>query len=89
MAKEFVEHAIEIIDDGYYVVMFLKLTFLEGKARRELFNKYPPKFVYVFSSRAICAKNGEFEKYPSSAVAYAWYVWEKGWHGDPIIRWIG
>ena len=37
LAKEFVEHALEVVEDGYYVVMFLKLTFLEGKARKELF----------------------------------------------------
>lgn len=29
-AKEFVEHSIELIEDGCKVVMFLKLTFLEG-----------------------------------------------------------
>lgn len=23
-----------------------------------------------------------------SAVAYAWFVWEKGFHGDTIIKWI-
>ena len=74
VAREFVEHAIDIVNDGYYVVMFLKLTFLEGKARKELFKKYPPKYVYVSCSRINCAKNGEFENYPSSAVAYAWYV---------------
>ena len=32
--------------------------------------------------------NGKFEKYPSSAVAYAWFVWEKGFKGDPVIKWI-
>ena len=68
--------------------MFLKLQFLEGKARKSLFKKYPPKVVYVSSARLLCAKNGEFEKYPSSAVAYAWFVWEKGFTGDPIIKWI-
>jgi hypothetical protein len=56
--------------------------------RKELFKKHPPKIVYVSSSRLSCAKNGEFEKYPSSAVAYAWFVWIKGFKGDPIIKWI-
>ena len=23
-----------------------------------------------------------------SAVAYAWYVWEKGYNSDTIIKWI-
>lgn len=50
-AKEFVEKAMEVSGDSAKVAMFLKLTFLEGKARRKMFDKYPPKVVYVFSSR--------------------------------------
>lgn len=87
-AKEFVEKALEVIDCGCKVAMFLKLTFLEGQGRKKMFEKYPPKVVYVYSKRALCAKNGEFEKYPSSAVAYAWFVWEKGYKEQPTIRWI-
>lgn len=90
-AKEFVMSAIEKVQNGCKVAMLLKLTFLESKSRRTLFEKCPPKYVYVFSSRIQCAKNGDFEKYKKgtgSAVAYAWYVWEKGYKGEPVIRWI-
>lgn len=86
-AKEFTEKALEIVEDGSKVAMFLKLTFLESRKRRELFDKYPPKFIYVSSSRLNCAKNGDFNK-NESAVAYAWYVWEKGYEGEPIVRWF-
>lgn len=58
--------------------MFLKVQFLEGKGRKQLFLDYPPKTVYVSSSRLNCARNGDFDTYPRSAMAYAWYVWEKG-----------
>lgn len=87
-AKEFVEHALDISMDTVKVAMFLKLQFLEGQARRELFEKYPPKTIYVFSSRVKCAKNGQFENISSSAVAYAWFIWEKGFKGNPSIKWI-
>lgn len=90
-AKEFVEKALEIVTDGHKVAMFLKLTFLESKKRRELFDKYPPKVIYVSSSRLQCARNGDFEKYKNGigmAVAYAWFIWEKGFKGDPIVRWF-
>lgn len=86
--KEFVEHALEISPDGTKIAMFLKLTFMESQSRKELFKKYPFKTLYVFSSRRSCAKNGDFEKYPSSAVAYGWFVWIKGFKGDPIVKWI-
>lgn len=87
-AKEFVEKAIEISKDSTKIAMLLKLTFLEGQARKKMFEKHPPKKIYVFSSRVKCAKNGEFEKTGSSAVCYAWFIWEKGFLGDPIIKWI-
>ena len=87
-SKEFVEHALEIIEPGHKVAMFLKLQFLEGKQRKKLFLSTPPTVVYVSSKRLNCAKNGRFDLQPSSAVAYAWFVWEKGFKGSPIIKWI-
>ncbi len=91
-AKEFVLQALKRISDGSKVYMFLKLTFLEGKSRfSELFSKYPPKNIYVFSERVLCAKNGDFEAMKQSggsAVAYAWFVWQKGYSGKTEIEWI-
>lgn len=87
-AKEFVRKALEIQKDGYYTIMFLKIQFLEGQARQELFKKYPPKFIYVNSKRQLCAMNGEFEKYKATAICYCWFVWQKGYTGESIVRWI-
>lgn len=87
-ALNFVQKALESVRVGGKVAMFLKLQFLEGKERRKFFDENPPRTVYVSSSQLNCAKNGKFEKYSSSAVAYAWFVWEKGFQGDPIIKWI-
>lgn len=90
-AKDFVRHALDISMDNTKIAMFLKVQFLEGKARKELFKKYPPKVIYVASSRLLCAKNGDFEtmrKGGGSAVAYAWFIWEKGFKGDTVVRWF-
>ena len=90
-AKEFVEKAIELVPDGHKVAMFLKLQFLEGKARKALFEKYPPKTIYVASGRLLCAKNGDFEGMKAgggSAVAYCWYIWQRGYKGDTVIKWF-
>ena len=90
-AKEFVEHAIKIVNDGSKVAMFLKLQFLEGKARRKLFDTSPPKYIYVSTSRINCCKNGDFsdeQRKNNSAQAYAWFIWEKGFFGDTIVRWF-
>lgn len=94
LAKEFTEHAMDILAEGHKLAMFLKLTFLEGQNRRELFKKYPPKTIYVSVSRLGCAKNGEFKKDKNgglkadSAVAYAWFIFEKGFHGEPTLKWF-
>ena len=87
-AQKFVELALSKVDDGRYVCMFLRLLFLESQSRRKLFEKQPPKTVYVFSKRVNCAKNGDFVTYDSSAVAYAWFVWEKGYTGETVVKWI-
>lgn len=87
-AKEFVEKAIDISIDGTKIAMLLRLSFLEGKARKQLFEKHPPKRIYVFSSRIQCAKNGDFKNADKSAVCYAWFVWEKGFTGEPVIKWV-
>lgn len=88
-AKEFVEKALELVTIGHKVAMFLKIQFLAGKARRKMFEKYPPKYVYVSSSRLHCAMDGDFVKYAkSNAMTYAWFIWEKGFTGEPIIRWF-
>ena len=89
-ASEFVEKALSIVNVGQYVIMFLKVLFLEGISRYSLFNYSPPKYVYVHSKRQTCAANGDFDKLnkSSGAIAYAWFVWEKGYLGEPIIRWL-
>ena len=89
-ATEFIYKALELIPTGNKVAMFLKIQFLEGKKRKKLFEKYPPKTIYVSSSRLLWAQNALFEEMIAgggSAVAYAWYIWEKGYNGDTIIKW--
>lgn len=85
-AREFVEKALSVIAPGRKVAMFLKLTFLEGQGRRELFKYNPPAAVYVSSARLECGKNGKFTG--SSAVAYCWIVWRKGYQGPTYLKWI-
>ena len=87
-ALEFVQRALDSIKPGRKVAMFLILQFLEGKSRKNFFQITPPRRVYVSSSRLKCAKNGEFESISSSAVAYAWFVWKKGYTGETVVKWI-
>ena len=64
----------------------LKLQALEGLARREFFDIYPPIRIHVFSGRVTLMKNGD--DYQGGMMALAWYVWENGNTKKPTINWI-
>ena len=92
LAQEFLEKGMEVINDNGKIAMFLKIQFLEGAKRKEMFSKYPPKYIYVFSKRQNPWRNGssvdEKGKPWSSTMCFAWFIWEKGFKGEPIVRWI-
>ena len=72
------------------VAMLLPLRYLSSQERYEIFKQYPPKYVYVYIERICIAKNGKFEEYEAgmNMEMYAWYVWEKGFEGEPTLRWM-
>lgn len=87
-ALEFVERALACVKNGANVWMLLRLQFLEGKARRRLYDVAPPADVWVFSERRTCAKNGDFSKTEGGAIAYAWFHWVKGYNNQTIVKWL-
>lgn len=103
-AKEWVEHSLELLDEGNKLALFLPIQFLESDSRRGLFATTPPETVYVCVNRILCGMNGDFNakdkdgntiynkdgspKKMSSAKCYAWFVWRKGYVGDTTIKWI-
>ena len=101
LAKEFVEKSMTLLNDGVseddgcpngQLIMFLKIQFLEGEKRKELFEKYPPKYIYVFRNRMPTWNNGEpldpNGKRWATTMCHAWFIWEKGSKTEPIIRWL-
>ena len=90
LAHRFVEKGMQVLREGGKLCLFLKIQFLESVARKQLFKQYPPKYIYVNSERQHTAKDGNFGKYNMSigTLCYCWFVWEKGFTGDPIVRWI-
>ena len=88
-AQMFVEKAINAVPNNGKVVMFLRLQFLEGISRGVLYDKYPPKYVYVHRKRVNTWKNNDpAERKKTSAVCFAWFWWEKGFTGEPTLRWL-
>lgn len=87
--NEFILKALDSVDFGGKVAMFLKLNYLSGKSRFEnIYSKYPPYRVYVFTGRVACSKNNKPELYKHAALDYAWFIWHKGTIGATELRWI-
>ena len=97
---EWAQHCLEVLQEGHYLALFMKITFLEGKERKKFFKENPPIRIWVSSSRIACAKNNKFEitkmdkngniktSKVSSAACYGWFIWQKGYKGDTVIKWF-
>ena len=73
--------------------MFGKLQALEGQKRASYLETTPLKYVYVFKKRQQPMRNGKENdeitgKKMSNTMAFAWFIWEIGYIGEPIIRWL-
>ena len=86
---QFILKSLEAIPEGNKVAMFLKINYLSGKQRyKQIYSKFPPQRVYVFSSRIACSKNNLPEGYKHGAMDYVWMVWEKGKYSPTELKWI-
>lgn len=85
--QEHTEHSLSLLKDGEYLIELAKIQFLEGKARRKMFEEYPPKYILVFSERIRCLTNGEESK-SSSAICFCWFIFQKGFRGLPQVDWL-
>lgn len=90
--QEFVEKALKVSKKK--VIMFGKLQALEGIKRATFMQNSPLKTVYVFKRRQQPLRNGSEldeltgKKMASSTMAFAWFVWEIGYEGEPVIKWL-
>lgn len=84
---KFLKHSLEIMDKGDILVLLGRLQILEGKTRGKIYEQNPPSYILVFRERISCWPNGVAPR-ESSAIAYCWAVFEKGFKGDTVVRWI-
>ncbi len=85
LAQEFVQEGFKYAKTQYHL---LRLSFLEGKRRKEeLFSLMHLKKVYIFSYRISCSKGIEEEK-QANAVSYCWLEFDRDYVGNPEIEWL-
>jgi hypothetical protein len=87
-ASEFIAKGMSLLQEGRKMALFLPVRYLEGKARRRLFDAYPLRALYVSTGPIKCALGGNFEMMTGSAMSFCWYVWQRGWEGEPALRWF-
>lgn len=87
MAEEFVARSLMLTTGK--VAMFLRLAFLEGIARKAMFESTPLARVWVMSRR-VPMQRGRLQADGDGGgmMAFAWFVWEHGHEGAPVIGFL-
>lgn len=87
-AGEFVAHALELCP---VVMMLLRLAFIESEKRRPILDGGALARVHVFRNRLpMMHRAGQGivapDRQTSSAMAFAWFVWDRGHSGPTELR---
>ena len=90
LANEFIMHALDILPVGGVYAALMNITYLAGQKRyQNIYSKGSLKEVYIFSKRVECWRNNDKEKYGASPmVDFAWYIFQKGYKGQPTMYWL-
>lgn len=86
-AEDFARHALGVAPGK--VALLCRLAWLEGRARKRLFESSPLARVWIFSKR-LRMQRGRLPE-PGDvggALAFAWFVWEHGHVGAPALGWL-
>jgi hypothetical protein len=87
LGEEFAETALRLCSGK--IALLLRLVWLAGQRRRQLFEKAPLARVWVFSARLpMMHREGHEGPKNSSAIDFAWFVWDRTHTGRPEIGWV-
>jgi hypothetical protein len=84
LGQVFVERALEL--KVPLVIMLLRLAFLESERRARILERSGLARIHVFRNRLpMMHRRGWDGPKASSAIPFAWFVWERGYHGPTTI----
>jgi hypothetical protein len=84
LAERFVAHALDLCPR---VVMLLRLAFLESERRTEILERSGLARVHLFRKRLpMMHRAGWAGPRASSAIPFAWFVWQRDHAGPPILN---
>jgi hypothetical protein len=83
LAEAFVVHALRLVPRSY---MLLRLAFLESERRSAILDRGRLLRVHVFKQRLpMMHRDGWTGRRASSAIAFAWFVWDRDYRGTARI----
>jgi hypothetical protein len=82
--EAFLEHALSF---GVDVVFFVRMSFLSSIRRYKIYERYNPAYVYVYSRRAHCYKDGDTKK-NQGMIDYCVIMWKPPYRNESVLRWI-
>jgi hypothetical protein len=87
LAEEFAEHAVRLASGK--VAFLLRLSWLEGQRRSDLFARMPFARLWVFSRRLPRMHRGDYcGPKATSTMPFCWIVWDRAHSGPPTIGWL-
>lgn len=84
--QQFANHALDL--GARKVVLIGRLLNLEGKAASALMQQRGLARVLISAGRVDILPPGAKPTGKGGIIAYAWYVFERGHVGDPVIKWF-
>jgi hypothetical protein len=86
-AEAFVAHALELCPR---VIMLLRLAFYESERRTDILEERGLARVHVFRKRLpMMHRDGWTGPRSSSAIPFAWFCWDRDYHGPVVFDRIG
>lgn len=88
LGDDFARHALALGVEK--MAIFHRLAWLEGRARYDaLWSKHPPIRIWQFCGRHTLWRGDDADKKDKGGtIAFAWFVWERGYQGAPAIGWL-
>jgi hypothetical protein len=84
LAPQFVRHALTLVP---FTAMLLRLAFLESASRTDILEHSGLARVLVFRKRLPMMHRHNWDgPRASNSIAFAWFVWRRGWNGNPEIK---
>jgi hypothetical protein len=89
LASDFARKALQLTTGK--VALLLKVGFLEGAGRGDLYDVAPFARLWVFRKRQTFLKGGDVSITMNGAggmIAYGWFVWDHAHTGKPTLGWL-